>query len=719
MRKLYHNLEYINISQGKMRLYGWAAGAEPDQKVDFAVMDSDDHNIPYKMKTVNRPDVTRKVYHIKSTIRFGFVIEFEAQNDQVYRLKISSGEDTKIYTLTAQLIAYLSVRNNVQSTWSRIRNIHLLLEKRSTTNYSTFRQILQMQEKKVKREKLELHPDSPLFSIVIPLYATPERYLRELIESIEKQTYQKYEVCFADGSPEDQKLEELIGKYQKDNYRIRYQYLNGNFGISGNTNEAVKMASGDFIVLCDHDDLLSENALYELAKAVIENPECDCIYSDEDKIDETSKKYFDPHFKPDYNIDLLTSCNYICHIYAVRKSLVDKTGAFRSEYDGAQDHDFILRTTEQARQIVHIPKVLYHWRTHMASTAANPESKLYAFEAGKKAVRAHFERVWPQYKVEKVTDGASLGIYHTYFDVKEELISVIIPNKDHTEDLDKAIRSMIEKGSWKQLEFIIVENNSEKEETFAYYEKIQKEYSQVRVVYYEGGFNYSRINNFGAKYAKGRYLLLMNNDVELIEKDSMKEMMGYCQRDDVGIVGCRLLYEDDTIQHAGVIVGVSGIAGHAFKDHYSDEFNYFNRAVTVQDLSAVTAAVMLVKKEVYDEVGGLDESFEVAFNDIDFCLRVRDSGRLVVYNPYACFHHYESKSRGMEDTPEKQQRFRGEIVRFLKRHKDFLAKGDPMYNPNLTIADTDYNLRNLCFDKVGDPFYRNRQLHELLSLDSD
>ena len=443
------------------------------------------------------------------------------------------------------------------------------------------------------------------------------------------------------------------------------------------------------------------------------NPECDCIYTDEDKIDEKSELYFDPHFKPDFNIDMLCSVNYICHLYAVRRSLVNETGGFREEYDGAQDHDFIFRTTEKARQIVHIPKVLYHWRTHIGSTSANPESKLYAYEAGKKAIKAHYERVWPQLEIEKIEDGVSLGIYHTYFNVKEELISVIIPNKDHTEDLDKAIRSLYERGTWKNLEFIVVENNSDEEETFEYYEKIQEEMPNVKVVYYKGGFNYSRINNFGAQFASGRYILLLNNDVELINPDSLREMVGYCQRDDVGIVGCRLMYEDDTLQHAGVIIGIQGIADHAFKGKALDEPIYFSRAMIAQDYSAVTAAVLLTKREVFDSVGGLDETFEVAFNDIDFCLRVGETGKLVVYNPYASFHHYESKSRGLEDNVEKLRRFHGEIYRFARRYEKFMEKGDPMYNPNLSITRNDFSLRNLYHDEVGKPFYSKEQLEEL------
>ncbi len=710
MRKLYYSLEMISVNENTTRLGGWACGEKPEDPVDFSVVDSTGNPVDFKLTRIQRSDVSREVYQIIRENQYGFEIVFDSDPHKAYKFVISSGKRKKTYHLNRAGIKAAQLKEKVMNTYSVMRNYNFSEQRKTPMSYSTFRKILALRQEKT--EKLE-SPESPLFSIVIPLYATPERYLRELIDSIEKQTYGKYEVCFADGSPKEKSLEHIINEYQKTNHRIRYQFLNENRGISGNTNAAVEMASGDFIVLCDHDDLLTNDALYELAKAVKENPECDCIYSDEDKIDETSTKYFDPHFKPDYNIDLLTSNNYICHIYAVRKSIVEKTGGFDEQYDGAQDHDFIMRTTEQARSIVHIPKVLYHWRTHMNSTSVNPESKMYAFEAGKKAIKAHYERVWPELKVDHVEDGASLGIYHTVFDVKEELVSVIIPNKDHTEDLDKAIRSMIEKGTWKNLEFIIVENNSEKQETFEYYEKIQKEYEQVKVVYYEGGFNYSAINNFGVKYAKGNYLLLMNNDVELIEPDSLKEMMGYCVRDDVGIVGCRLLYPDNSIQHAGVVIGI-GVAEHILKNTYSGDGTYFNRSMTIQDLSAVTAAVMLVRREVYEEVNGLDESFAVAFNDIDFCLRVRNAGKLVVYQPYACFHHYESKSRGAEDTMEKKQRFRREIVRFLRRYKDFLQKGDPMYNPNLTIVSTDYSLRNLFFDRIGAPFFRGRQLTALL-----
>ena len=390
----------------------------------------------------------------------------------------------------------------------------------------------------------------------------------------------------------------------------------------------------------------------------------------------------------------------------MRKSLLDTVGQFDAAYDGAQDYDFIFRVTEKARHIVHVPKVLYHWRCHMNSTASNPESKLYAFEAGARAIRAHYERVYPELKIKEVKKGVDYGIYHTIFELTEEpLVSVIIPNKDHREDLDKAMRSLLEKGTYKNLEFIVVENNSTDPETFAYYEAIRKELPQVKVVSYEGGFNFSKINNFGVRYAKGEYLLFMNNDVELINPDTMRELLGYGMRRDVGAVGCRLLYEDDTIQHAGVVIGFGGIAGHTFIGLHEVQNSYFHRALTAQDYSAVTAACLLTKKELFLSVGGFTEELAVAFNDIDYCLKVRAAGKLVVYNPYALLHHYESKSRGLEDTPEKVERFNREVARFMKRWPEILEQGDPYYNPNLTLRKSNFALRDLDKEKIGEPYH--------------
>ena len=490
---------------------------------------------------------------------------------------------------------------------------------------------------------------------------------------------------------------------QKKDSRIRYEILGGNRGISGNTNAALAMAKGEYVILADHDDTIPPQAFYEVAKAINKHPDCDVLYSDEDKLDMDGKALFDPHFKPDFNPDLLTSVNYICHLFVVKKELLDQVGGFRQEFDGAQDYDFIFRCTEQAKEIVHIPQVLYHWRCHQDSTASNPESKMYAFEAGSRAIMAHYERMGiPAERVEK---GVDYGIYHTTYKIKgEPLISIIIPNKDHSKDLDVCVRSILEKSTYRNLEFIIVENNSTEPETFAYYKKMKEKHPSFHVVTWKEGFNYSAINNFGASFAKGEYLLLLNNDTELLEPDSIREMLGFCQREEVGIAGARLLYADDTIQHAGVVIGFGGIAGHTFIGLHKAENSYFHRAMCAQDYSAVTAACLMTKKSVFEAVGGLSTELAVAFNDIDYCMKVRALGKLVVYAPYATLYHYESKSRGLEDTPEKVARFNREVAIFIKKWPDIIKNGDPYYNPNLTLRKSNFALRDLLKEKIGEPY---------------
>lgn len=507
----------------------------------------------------------------------------------------------------------------------------------------------------------------------------------------------------ADGSPKGEGVERVLKRYASRDQRIRYVILGENKGISGNTNAALDMAKGDFIVLADHDDTLSQDALFECVKAINTDPEIDVVYTDEDKLDMDGGELFEPHFKPDFNPDLLTSVNYICHLFVVNHELLMEAGGFREEYDGAQDYDFIFRCTEKARKIYHVPKALYHWRCHQDSTSSNPKSKLYAFEAGARAIKAHYERLnIPVLSVEK---GVDYGIYHTIFElIKKPLVSIIIPNKDHTEDLDLCIRSIIEKSTYQNLEFIVVENNSTEDRTRAYYEKIQEEFSFVRVVKWEREFNYSAINNFGVTFSNGEYLLFLNNDTELINPESIHEMIGFLQREDVGIVGARLLYSDDTIQHAGVVMGFGGIAGHTFIGLHKAESSYFNQAMCARDYSAVTAACMMSKRSLFDEAGGFSEELAVAFNDIDYCMKVRSLNKLVVYAPYALLYHYESKSRGLEDTPEKVARFNREIRLFSEKWPDILRDGDPYYNPNLTLRKSNFALRDLRKEKIGEPY---------------
>ena len=541
----------------------------------------------------------------------------------------------------------------------------------------------------LRRQKHASFAQKPLISIVIPLYCTPLPYLKELIESVRRQSYENWQLCLADGSPDD-KAKEFLEKHYGREKRIVYQKLKENGGISANTNAAAELAKGEYLMFCDHDDTLEPDALYEIVKA-INDTDADVVYTDEDKVSMDGQHYFDPNFKPDFNLFRLRENNYICHIFVVRKSLTDETGMLRSEFDGAQDFDFILRCCEKAKKITHIPKVLYHWRCHMDSTAADPSSKAYAYEAGRKAIREHYQRMGIDAKVD-MTERP--GWYRSHIKVQgNPMVSIIIPNKDHTDDLELCLFSMSRKSTYRNYEVLIVENNSEKEETLEYYKKLPERYPKVRVLTWEKEFNYSAINNFAAKKAQGEYLLFLNNDVEILTPDWIEEMLQNCQQENVAAVGAKLYYPDDTIQHAGVVLGLGGIAGHIMCRASREDPGYFGRMISVQEISAVTAACMMVKKSEFDSVKGFDETFQVAFNDIDLCMKFRAAGKKIVFTPYAELYHYESKSRGLEDTPEKQFRFDKEVKRFQEKWAQQLEMGDPYYSPNLSVTEGDCSLR--------------------------
>lgn len=541
----------------------------------------------------------------------------------------------------------------------------------------------------LEKQKNEKWKRKPLISIVVPVYNTPQVFLRQMIESVQNQSYSEWELCIGNASPENKEMKKILEEYKND-ARIKEVEIPENKGISQNTNRAMEIASGEWIGLLDHDDLLAPNALYEIAKAVNEHPDAEVIYTDEDKVTTDLKEHFQPHLKPDFNLDLLRSNNYICHFFVASRDLIKRVGEFRPEFNGAQDYDLILRCTEQAKQIVHIPKILYHWRVHKASTADNPASKMYAFDAGKRAIEEHLVRCRTKGTVQHTKD---LGFYRVKYEVcGEPLVSIIIPNKDQSEALKKCLDSIREKTSYRNYEIIIVENNSEEPETFAFYKKIAGE--KIKIVTWEGEFNYSAINNFGVRHARGDYLLLLNNDVEIINGDWLTEMLSHCQRKEVGIVGAKLYYPDNTIQHAGIIIGIGGVAGSVFVGLPRAFSGYLHKASIQLDLSAVTAACMLVKRSVFEQVGGLEEKLKVAFNDVDFCLRVREKGYLVVYDPYAELYHYESKTRGAEDTKEKIRRFQTEIEYMRSHWIGLLKKGDPYYNCNLSLTKWDYSLKN-------------------------
>ena len=545
-----------------------------------------------------------------------------------------------------------------------------------------------------EKEETTVFPKDVTFSILVPLYNTPERFLREMIESVTAQTYGKWELCLADGSDD---AHDFVGRicqeYRQKDSRIKYQKLAKNEGISGNTNECYKMATGNYIALFDHDDLLHPCVLFAYMQAICEK-DADYIYCDEATFKGNSINHMiTMHFKPDYAPDNLLANNYICHFSVFSRELLESGELFRSQFDGSQDHDMILRLTAKAKHIVHIPRILYYWRSHKGSVASSIDAKTYAINAAKGAVADRLTRLgYKNFEIE------STRAFATIFRIKYELtsrplVSIIIPNKDHVDDLSRCVESIINLSTYDNYEIIIVENNSETAEIRTYYEEISR-HPRVQVVEYKGDFNYSKINNFGVQYAKGEYLLLLNNDTEVITPDWMEELLMYAMRKDVGVVGAKLYYPDKTIQHAGIVIGLGAhrTAGHTHYRIPEANVGYMGRLCYAQDVTAVTGACMMVSKALYEELGGLDESFTVALNDVDFCLRVREKGFLNIFTPFAELYHYESKSRGSDKKDERALRYQQESDRFRVKWADALAKGDPYYNPNFSLDHSDFTV---------------------------
>lgn len=559
------------------------------------------------------------------------------------------------------------------------------------SNFKQFAKHMLPKKEQLEKERQEKFPVEIKFSILVPLYNTPISYLEEMIDSVIAQTYPNWELCLADGSDaEHGEVGERVLRYTQQDSRIRYRKLEKNLGIADNTNACIEMATGDYIALFDHDDVLHPSVLFEDMKAIT-NQQADFIYTDEMTFSETLDNALTVHCKPDFAIDNLRANNYICHFSVFSRELLDRAGWFDHNYDGSQDYDIILRLTEQAKHIVHIPKVLYFWRSHPGSVASDISAKPYCITSAKKALNDHLKRCGLE--GEAVDAPRLTSIYRIAYKVQgEPLISIIIPNKDHIPDLTRCIYSIIEKSTYQNYEIIVVENNSEQKETFEYYEILEKR-QNIQVVKWEREFNYAAINNFGRGFAKGEYLLFLNNDVEVITPDWMQEMLMYAQRKDVGAVGAKLYYPDDTIQHAGVVVGILGTAGHIHYRFDKSNLGYMGRLYYAQDFSAVTAACMMMSASAFDEVGGFDERFVVAYNDVDLCLRVRQSGKLVVFTPFAELYHYESKTRGDDRDKKNKDRFKQEQKLFISTWKEFLDRGDPYFNPNFSLEREDFYLK--------------------------
>lgn len=535
-----------------------------------------------------------------------------------------------------------------------------------------------------------LFPEMPLVSVVVPCFESDGSYLREMIASVAAQSYGKWELVLVDASAgESPTVADAVA--QASDGRVRRVALEGNRGIVGNTNAGIEAARGDFVAFLDHDDVLEPDALYCYVEALNAHPGVDLLFCDEDLFEEPGK-FMQPVFKTRLNLDLLYSHNCVTHFLMVRRAALEAAGLSPDEVSGAQDYDLTLRVLEQGGGVAHVPRVLYHWRIHPASTSGdNAESKPYAQEAGRRALQAHFDRRGIAGTVEETEHPF---VYRMRYALPDPLplVSVVIPNKDHGEVLGPCVRSLLGRATYGNFEVVIVENNSVDADTFALYDELTAD-PRVRVVRWEGEFNYSRIMNFGVAEAHGDCLLLLNNDTEVISPDFMEEMAGYLQRPEVGVVGAKLYFRDGLTQHAGMLVGVHGAVAHVNQDFPPEREGYLAKAVRPGNFSGVTGACQMVRREVFDQVGGYDEALAVGFNDIDFCLRVREAGYLVVFTPYAELYHYEFTSRGREVAdPAKLRRWEGERDRFAERWIRIFEEGDPYGNPNLDPDSSYYAL---------------------------
>ncbi len=668
--------------------------------------------------------------HLKCAELASRVADLESANEEL-NWKLNRIKNNPLWKLSKPLrnIMHWFIRQ-----WDRVKNCggvrgvfrKLDYKKRERAVMGSYGTESFPDEERARAERETVFPRMVKISILVPLWNNRREYQIEMLDSVMNQTYQNWELCLADGSDSEHSyIGELCRDYaSRAGGRIVYKKLEKNLGIAGNTNACLELATGEYIGLYDQDDILHPSVLYEYVKAINEQG-ADYLYCDETTFRGSDiNKMLTMHFKPDYAPDNLRANNYICHFSVFARELLDGKELFRTKFDGSQDHDMILRLTDNARKIVHVPKLMYYWRSHAGSVASGIDAKPYAIAAARGAVAEHLKN--HGYEHFQIT---STRAFETIFRIRYEIkgtpkVSIIIPNKDHVEDLRRCVNSIREKSTYDNYELVIVENNSEAQEIFDYYGElldcdfrkaaetaerargagakgnIKEDAAVLRkdnitVVIYDGSFNYSAINNLGVRYACGDYILLLNNDTEVITVNWMEELLMYAQREDVGAVGAKLYYPDRTIQHAGVVIGLGAhrTAGHTHYRQSRQNLGYMGRLCYAQDVSAVTGACLMVKKSLYEEVGGLDEGFAVSLNDVDLCLKLREKGLLNVFTPFAELFHYESASRGADDSGEKAERYNRESARFREKWKEVLEAGDPYYNPNFSLDRSDFSLK--------------------------
>ncbi|MBO0470850.1 glycosyltransferase family 2 protein [Enterococcus sp. DIV0242_7C1] len=702
---------YREKQTNNLTITGWALDTKTNTSPEISVINQEQVT-SYDIKRVLREDVNQ-IYETDTSVLAGFEIKLEGllKKDKL-EICFTSNEDKTKYSQWIDLgkkhplipgtedkmarlminvhkgISYLK-RNGLKGTIQRVK-----IEKiRRQSSYPSWLERNEQFDFDQIKEEIAAFDYQPKISIAMPVYNVEEKWLRRCIDSILIQDYTNWELCMADDASTDPKVKELLTEYQESDKRIKVFFRQKNGHISEATNSALELATGEFVALLDNDDELPRIAFYEVVKALNENPELDLLYSDEDKIDMEGNRS-DPSFKPDWSPDLLLGTNYISHLGVYRRTILEEIGGFRKGYEGSQDYDLVLRFTEKtsADRIKHIPKVLYHWRMLPTSTAVDQSTKGYAFEAGLKAVQDALTRRGIKGHAKH---GRANGLYDVYYDIEtQELVSIIIPTKNGYNDVKRCVTSIIEKTTYKNYEIIIADNGSTDEkmkELYASFEETLQE--RFRMTTIDIPFNFSKINNIAAKDAKGKYLLFLNNDTEVINADWLTLMVSFGQLERVGCVGAKLLYPNNTIQHAGVILGLGGIAGHGHYGYPHGDLGYFGKLALNVDYLAVTAACLLMKKSDFDAVSGFDEDFTVAFNDVDLCLKVKELGRDNVWLHEAELYHFESQTRGYDDKGKKKKRFEQEKA-MMEQKWAGLIDNDPFYNPNLTREIPNFSYRN-------------------------
>lgn len=699
--------EYLP-KQKKTIIKGWTLG-ENSKTVPNIHIDSD-NVIDYSLSFHNRSDVAA-VHKTSATLQMGFLLEIMMENsnqqipitfsindnsviEMIDPKKNLNGDTAKInqfelfYRKVRKGLGYLK-RNGLKST---LRRVKLEQSKQNDESYQQWIDENEQWNPSLIEKEIAAYDYKPLISILMPVYNVEEKWLVKCIESVQNQFYSNWELCIADDCSTDAAVRPLLEKFRESDKRIKVIYRKENGHISRATNSALEIATGEFVALLDNDDELAPIALYEVVKCLNINPDLDLIYSDEDKIDMSGKR-FDPAFKPDWSPDLLLGTNYISHLGVYRRSIMDEIEGFRVGYEGSQDYDLVLRFTEKttSKRIAHIPRILYYWRILPSSTAADQSTKGYAFDAGLKAVQDAINR--RGIKAE-VTHAAGNGLYDVNYSIlNEEMVSVIIPTRNGYDDVKRCVDSIVAKTTYPNYEIIIADNGSDQPQMQDLYSNYKRQLNDRFIVEsIDIPFNYSRINNLAAKKAKGKYLLFLNNDIEVITPEWMTRMVSFAQFERIGCVGAKLYYPNNTIQHAGVILGMGGAAGHGHHTFPRGDFGYFGKLEINVDYLAVTAACMMIRAKDFSELGGFNEELTVAFNDVDLCLREYEKGHNNVWLHGAELYHFESQSRGYENTPEKLERFKKETA-YMEQTWSKYIENDPYYNPNLTRVGGDFSVR--------------------------